>query len=147
MKQLAKTLILICLVAVLAFSVVACGSSYKKIEKALINDGYAVVETNDTAEEMEQESKVAVTVHVLSKEDGLNSNVVIVFEFKATDDMMDFYEESKTMQGLVQDIEEDGTAKEFYDALVEKGYANGNCLVMSINPFEAKDVRDIVKNA
>ena len=51
------------------------------------------------------------------------------------------------MQGLVQDVKDDGTAEEFYNALVEKGIAKGNCMVMSVNPLAASEVMEAVKNA
>jgi hypothetical protein len=71
----------------------------------------------------------------------MKMNVVIVFEFKTTDDMMELYKESDTLKGFVSDVKADGTAKEFYDSLVEKGYANGNCMVFSTNPLAADDVK------
>ena len=77
----------------------------------------------------------------------LKYNVVIVFEFNSTKEMLEFYEESNTMQGLIQDIQEDGTAEEFYNDLVDKGYAKGNCLIMSTNLLVAGDVCDAIKNS
>ncbi len=154
MKKLVKILTLICLVTAFALTLVAC-SSYGKIEKALLDRGYAVIESSDEADDMQEESDVAVTVHVLSNADSLSglevlgANVVIVLEFNTTEDMKEYYEDSNTMQGLVEDVKEDGSAKEFYDSLVEKGYANGNCLVLcvSLNASEIQAVRELVKNA
>jgi hypothetical protein len=152
MKKLLMTITSIALLLTLSLSLVAC-SSYGKIEKALEEIGYAKVESSQEAEDLEEESDVAVTMHVFSNKDSLGLtealkiNVVIVMEFKSTDEMKEYYEDSDTLQGLVKDIKEDGSAKEFYDSLVEKGYANGNCLVISVNPLVADAVKDAVKNA
>ena len=89
MKKLMKIATLLCLVLALALSAAACSSAYQKIEKALTDIGYSVVESDDKADDMKEESEVAVTVHILSNKQKLNA--VIVFEFKATDDMIEFY--------------------------------------------------------
>ena len=145
MKKLFKLATLLCLVLALSVSAMACSSAYKKIEKALTDIGYSVVESDSNADKMKGESDIAVTVHVLSNK--TKANAVIVFEFKATDDMMTFYKESSTMRGFVKDVKDDGTAEEFYNALVEKGIAKGNCMVMSINLFVSQEVYDAVKGA
>lgn len=151
MKKVAKILVLV-LTLVLSLTMVAC-SSYKKVEKALVDIGYAVIESDTTAENMKEESDVAVKMHILSNKDSikftetLKLNIVIVLEFKATDDMIEYYKDSDTMQGLVQDVKDDGSAKEFYDSLVEKGLAKGNCLVISTNPLAAETVMNAIKNA
>lgn len=152
MKKLLMTITSIALLLTLSLSLVAC-SSYGKIEKALQEIGYAKIESSQEAEDLEEESDVAVTMHVFSNKDSLSLtealkiNVVIVMEFKSTDEMKEYYEDSDTLQGLVKDVEEDGSAKEFYDSLVEKGYANKNCLVISVNPLSADAVKTAVKNA
>lgn len=138
------TITSIALLLTLSLSLVAC-SSYGKIEKALEEIGYAKVESSQEAEDLEEESEVPVTMHVFSNTAKLD--MVIVMEFKSTDEMKEYYEDSNTLQGLVKDIKEDGSAKEFYDSLVEKGYANKNCLVININPFVADAVKTAVKNA
>lgn len=152
MKKLTKALTLLLIVAITA-TLVAC-NTFGKVQKALEEIGYKAVETsNDTAEDMENESEVAVTVHLFSNADSISVaefakiNTVIVFEFKATKDMIEFYKDSDTMQGLIKDMKEDGTAEEFYNELVEKGYANGNCLVMSINFLASDEVCEAIKNA
>ena len=151
MKKLAKILT-VALAMLLCVSMVAC-SSYGKVEKALANIGYEKIESDNTAEKMQSESEVAVTAHLFSNletvpvKDILKAGVVVVFEFKATEDMKEFYADSETMQGLVKDIKDDGSADEFYNALVEKGLANGNCLVICINPLAFNDVATAIKNA
>ena len=152
MKNIIKKLTLICLVVLLAFSLVAC-SSYGKVQKALGNIGYTEIQANSTAENIEKESDVAITIHVLSNANSLTVaemaklNTVFVLEFKATEDMKTYYEDSATLRGLLADIQADGTAGEFYNKLVEKGLANGNCLVLSINPLVYEDETTAVKGA
>ena len=153
MKKLTKLLtVLLCVV--MCASLMAC-SSYSSVKATLEDIGYALVESaEDTeAEDMQDESEVVVKAYVFSNEDSLGLfeilkyNVVIVFEFNSTKEMLEFYEDSNTMQGLIQDIQEDGTAEEFYNDLVDKGYAKGNCLIMSTNLLVAGDVCDAIKNS
>ena len=143
MKKSLKVVAL--LVAMLAMSLflTACGSSYGKIESALEENGYKKVETSSQGQNVVEESDVAVTAHFFTKE----INLVLVLEFKATEDMKEFYADSETMQGLLQDIQDEGSAEEFYQALEDAGLAKGNCLVLCLNPLYASAVADIVKNA
>ncbi len=150
MKKLLK-LICITLVLALCLSLTAC-SSYGKIEKALSGIGYTVIETNSTGEKMQEESEVAVNVHFMSNAESLSAleiaklTNVIIIEFNKTDDMLEFYNESDTLKGLVSDVKKDGTAEEFYNSLVDNGYAKGNCLVLAIG-LDYKNVNSAVKNA
>lgn len=152
MNKFAKILTSILLVVVLALTLTGC-SSYGKVEKALKNIGYTAIESSDDADKIKGESEIAVTVHALTNKDSLSItevakiNVVVVLEFKETKEMKDFYEDSDTLQGLVKDIKDDGTAEDFYNKLVEKGFAKGNCLIISINPIATSDVCDAIKNA
>lgn len=154
MKKLLNSVALVLLTLVLSLSLVAC-SSYGKVEKALNNIGYTLINSSDKADDMEKESDVAVTMHIFSNADSLSLleagklNTVIVMEFKQTEDMKKFYQDSDTMQGFIKDVKEDGSAEDFYNTLVEKGYANGNCLVISItlSSESAQAVRNAVRNA
>lgn len=152
MNKFAKILTSILLVVVLALTLTGC-SSYGKVEKALKNIGYTAIESSDDADKIKGESEIAVTVHALTNKDSLSItevakiNVVVVLEFKETKEMKDFYEDSDTLKGLVKDIKDDGTAEDFYNKLVEKGFAKGNCLIISINPIATSDVCDAIKNA
>ncbi len=152
MNKFAKILTSILLVVVLALTLTGC-SSYGKVEKALENIGYTAIESSDDADKIKGESEIAVTVHALTNKDSLSItevgkiNVVVVLEFKETKEMKDFYEDSDTLKGLVKDIKDDGTAEDFYNKLVEKGFAKGNCLIISINPIATSDVCDAIKNA
>ena len=155
MKKLTKLLtVLICIVT--CASLMAC-SSYSSVKATLEDIGYQVVQNeedgDDRADTMQEESEVAVKAYVFSNKDSLGLleilkyNVVIVFEFNSTKEMLEFYEDSDTLQGLLKDIKDDGTAEEFYNDLVDKGYAKGNCLVFSTNLLVAEDVCDAIKNA
>ena len=143
------------LILTIAITLVGC-STFNKVDKALTEIGYEKIESNDDAKDTKkdaEESEYSITVHVYSNKNNvsfaeiLKVNTVMVFEFKATQDMKDYYEESDTLQGFIRDIEEDGSAEEFYNKLVEKGYANGNCLVISTNPISADAVKTAVKGA
>ncbi len=153
MKNYAKILTAMLLAILMAFSMTAC-STFGKVEKALNEIGYVAMQSDDQAEDVENESDVdEIEAHVFSNADSLGLteghklNIVLVFEFNATEDMLEFYQDSDTLQGLVKDIQEDGSAKAFYDELVAKGYANGNCLIISTNPLQAQTVQNAIKNA
>ena len=145
MKKTFKILSLI-LVFVLCFSLMAC-SSLSKVEKTLNNLGYAKIENSTEGEQMQEESEVVVTAHFFSNNDSLTAleiyklTTVIVLEFKSTDDMIEFYNDSETLQGLMKDVEEEGSAKEFYDELQDEGFAKGNCLIIPIG-LDAENVLD-----
>jgi len=166
MKNLTKLMAML-LVMVTAFSLVACSSKYGALKKAFEKEGYAEYEdleywNKKFAEETNAENgELAFTLHAFYKKSDVPSTgtivgtflkqliekkVVLVLEFKATKDMLEFYKESNTMQGVVKDIKENEDAQEFYKALVEAGYANGNCLVFTIG-LENNSVKEIVKKA
>ena len=151
MKKFIKILSVM-LLAFVCLSMSAC-SSITRVERALEKIGYTAIEFDKTAENMEKESEVPVTTCIYSNSENLSAlefaklNIVIVFEFKTTDEMKDFYKDSSTLQGLVKDVKEDGTAQEFYDELVEKGFAKGNCLIISTNVLLADTVCEAIKNS
>jgi hypothetical protein len=151
MKSLRKIIVL-ALTLIVCMSAVAC-SSYGKVEKALFSVGFEKIETDDIVESIKSESEIAVKTHVFSNEKNLSAleylkiTMVIVFEFKATEQMKEFYDDSATMQGLLEDIKEDGTAENFYNDLVEQGLANGNCLIICLNPLVFEEVTTAIKNA
>lgn len=152
MKRFSK-LIAMLLVVVSAISLAACSSKYGALKKAFEEKGYTESEQVETwSETIKNEIKgedgeMVTNIHVFTKANFLASDVVLILEFKATDDMLEFYKESKTFQGAVADIKENDDAKAFYNALVDAGYANGNCLVFSTNPLNMNEVTTIVKGA
>ena len=150
MKKFLK-FICITLVLTICLSLTAC-SSYEKIEKALNDIGYTIIQTNEAGEKMQEESDVSVKAYFMSNAESLSAleitklTNVIILEFNKTKDMLEFYNESDTLKGLVRDVNKDGSFKDFYNSLVEKGYAKGNCLVLAIGLGYA-DVNNAVKNA
>lgn len=146
MKKLVK-IISVLLIVVLSLSAVAC-SSYGKLEKAFTDAGYVVVE-NESAENMENEEK-GITAHYLEKKETISTLGVIILEFKATDDMVEFYNENEIVRDALEAILTDEDTQDLYQALVDAGIANGNCLVYpaTLSAILAiNTVTDIVKNA
>ena len=148
MKKLVKILAL-SLVLVFTFALVACGSnSYSKIEKAFINEGYTVESKMDslaTAAKSELEKEgIAVEAHTLKiAEDNngvVNYDYVVILELKKSDDVATACEKSATLKSIIKDATT-------YDALVEKGWANGNCIVFGVTATSRSAVKKIVKAA
>ena len=156
MKKLVKLLAL-SLVLVFALSLGACGSSYGKVEKALLNNNFQVntsLESKTNAIKSELEKKdLVIEIHGFYKEDsqsgGFSRVNVYVIEFKSTDDLASAIEKSATLKGILTDIASSEDAKALYNSLVEKGYANGNCLVFctALGSEHRNEVKKIVKNA
>ena len=144
MKKFA-TLVSLVLVAILALGMTGC-SSYGSLKKAFEKEGY---KESATAEALAKDIKDAAetkefvtNVHVLSN----GMKIVLITEFKSTENMKKFYDENKAVRTAISDITSNEDAKNFYNSLEEKGYAKGNCLVIPITA-NAKDVQEIVKNA
>ena len=98
-------------------------------------------EENDLSKDAKNDERVA-NVHVLSNNTKLT--VVIVIEFRATDELVDYFKESNTLKGLVKDIKEDGTVDEIYNALKTAGLVHKNCIVAPIG-FDAENVLKTIK--
>ena len=145
MKKILKLLALSVLTFVICFSSIAC-SSYSKLEKTIKNLGYEKARATDIVKEEENDAAVNVKIHVFKK--GLIAKVWIV-EFNDIEDIKTFVLESDTAQMWIENINEDGTDKEYYNKLVDAGYANGNCLVipLSIDVNECVEVKNAVKKA
>ncbi len=150
-KTLSLVLALVMLVGCV-FTLASCaGSAYPKLEKAFIAEDFEVVTELDTItekikDELEKEELV-VNPHLLVRKDGLNSASVLIIEFKSTEELVDAYNESETLKGFIKDVQNDEDAKAFYNALVEAGYAKGNCFVIPLTLLNQDDVTDIVKGA
>lgn len=150
MKKNFVKIIALALMSVCALTFAAC-SSYGSLEKAFTDAGYTKSEQLDgTAEDIKafcEKDEIAVTAHAFAKKSGITTDVVLILEFNSTDDMKKLYDDSETVKGLVKDVANNEDAKEFYKTLENAGYAKGNCLVLSINPFNRADVIEIVKKA
>ena len=147
MKKFFKLTALLVAVLAMTFVLTACGSSFGKVEKALEGIGYEKMESSSAADSYTSETDLAVEATCFKKVDGLKTNIVIVLEFEATEDMKEFYADSEAFRGLIKDVQEDGTAEEFHASLEDAGLAKGNCLVFSINPLEYNAVTSAIKNA
>lgn len=149
MKKITK-IVSLALVLVMALTMLAsCGSKYSAIEKAFVDAGYENNTTftgvmNTIKEELAKD-EYAVELHMLTKKsNGLTSAIVI--EFKSTKELVEFYDSSATAQGLVKDVSENEDVKKMYNALVNAGYANGNCLVLSASILYINEITNIVKS-
>ena len=147
MKKSLRLVSLLVAILAMTFVLTACGSSFKKVENALVDIGYEKIESTAQADKYTSETDLAIDATCFKKIDGFNTNFVVVLEFKKTQDMQEFYADSATFRGLVADIKADGTAQEFHSALEQKGFAKGNCLVFSVNPLEFDAVTNAIKNA
>ena len=125
------------------------GSKYPAIEKAFVDAGYENNTTftgvmNTIKEELAKE-EYAVELHMLTKKsNGLTSAIVI--EFKSTKELVEYYESSATVQGLIKDVSENEDVNKMYNALVNAGYANGNCLVVPASILYINEITNIVKS-
>ena len=150
MKKLTKIVSLALVLIMAVMMLASCGGSkYPAIEKAFVDAGYENNTTftgvmNTIKEELAKD-EYAVELHMLTKKsNGLTSAIVI--EFKSTKELVEYYESSATAQGLVKDISENEDVKKMYNALVDAGYANGNCLVLPASLLYINEITNIVKS-
>ncbi len=149
MKKLFKITTLLLLVT-MAFNLIAC-SSFSRVQKELEEEGYALIqnEESDYSEQAKEDERVT-KVYVFTNKDSLsglellNTTIVTVIEFKSTKKLVEYYKENNTLQGIVADIEEDGTAEEVYVQLKKAGLACGNCIIIPIG-LDADDVLNEMK--
>ena len=149
MKKAIKLLALL-LTFILTLNVAAC-SSYNAVKTALEGAGYTIVENgkNDFAQEAEEDERVA-NIYVFTNGESLSAlelyklTTVAVIEFKATEDLVEYFKESNTIQGIVADVKEDGTADEIYAQLKELGVARNNCIILPIG-LDSENVFNAIK--
>ena len=62
--------------------------------------------------------------------------------------MVKAYEDSETIKGFVKDVKNNEDAQKVYEALQDRGYAKGNCLVipLSIVPSTVSEIKEIVRS-
>lgn len=148
MKKFSKilaVLLTICLTLTLA----AC-SSYGKVEKAFKDAGYSVTESALIQQYEKAGEEYGVKAHYLEKQETLAKLGVIILEFKATDDMIEYYNNNEMIRDVISAITSSEDAQEFYNTLVEVGFANGNCLVFPANTaatLAINSILQITKNA
>ena len=148
MKKLLKIGTLLLAVAML-FNLVAC-SSFGKVQKALEDVGYQIVENKETDASTEaEESEKVVNVHIFTNGNSISAleiyklTLVTVIEFKSTKELVEYFKESNTLQGIVQDLEEDGSIEEIYNELKDEGFACGNCLIIPLG-LDAETVLEAI---
>ena len=150
MKKLTKIVSLALVLVMAVMMLASCGGSkYPAIEKAFVDAGYENNTTftgvmNTIKEELAKE-EYAVELHMLTKKsNGLTSAIVI--EFKSTKELVEYYESSATVQGRIKDVSENEDVNKMYNALVNAGYANGNCLVVPASILYINEITNIVKS-
>ena len=148
MKKLLKLSTLL-LTLVLLFNFAAC-SAFGAVQKALKGAGYEVVDTEENALSKDAKNDERVTnVHIFTNKNSLSGielaklTIVVVIEFRATDELVDYFKESDTLKGLVKDIKEDGTADEIYNALKTAGLVHKNCIVAPLG-LDAENVLKVI---
>ena len=147
MKKFFKVVALVVATLALCMFLTACSSDFKKVQKVLEDIGYEKIESTAKADKYTNQTDLAVEATCFSKIDGFNTNIVVVLEFNATDDIKEFYQDSDEFRAVVKGIKDDGTAEEFHAALEDAGWAKGNCVVFSVNPLEYNAVTSAIKNA
>ena len=149
MKTFVKIMTAVVLVTVLVVSLVSCTSKYGDIRAAFEKEGYSEnqsLESTSKAIKEELEKKdFAVEIHLLTKSNKITSALVV--EFKSTQEMVEAYESSATIRGLVKDIADSEDVNAVYNALKDAGYAKDNCLVIPLSLIYAKEITNIVKSA
>ena len=150
MKKLTKIVSLALVLVMAVMMLASCGGSkYPAIEKAFVDTGYENNTTftgvMNTIKEEHAKEEYAVELHMLTKKsNGLTSAIVI--EFKSTKELVEYYESSATVQGLIKDVSENEDVNKMYNALVNAGYANGNCLVVPASILYINEITNIVKS-
>ncbi len=148
MKKITKV-ISIALVLVMALAVLTSCSKYPALKKAFEAKEYTENTTftglAETIKEQLGKEEYAVEMHLLTKSNGITS--VLIVEFKSTEDLAKFYNESNTVQGLVKDISTNEDLKKVYEALENAGYVKGNCFCIPLSVLYVNEITTIVKEA
>ena len=148
MKNFTKVLSLVMVLVIALMSFTGCASIYSKLEKAFGDKGYKVNEKlSEVADKVKAElnkEDYAVELHFLTKDNNISS--VLIVEFKSTKELAEAYEKSETVKGFVKDVKNNEDVNKVYDALVEAGYASGNCLVLPLTILYINEVTNVVKS-
>lgn len=147
MKKTLRIVSLVLVVAMALLALVSC-SKYSALQKAFEKEGYKENEklekvAAEIKEELEEDN-LAVTLHLLTKENGITS--VLIVEFNSTEDMVKAYEDSETIKGLVKDIKSSEDINAVKEALENAGYAKGNCLCVPLSILYINEITNIVKS-
>ena len=147
MKKVSKILTAVLCVCLSIVALTAC-SKYNALLKAFEKEGYSEVtayegDSEKTKKDVEEKDSAA-KLHLLQSEDKLTH--VLIVEFKSTEKMVEYYNDSETVKGFVKDVKNNEDVQTMYNALVDAGYANGNCLVIPISVLRINEITNIVKS-
>ena len=141
MKKITKILSLL-LIFVLALGLVGC-SSFGKIERELKDDGYTLLTEKLDGQKAYEEVDGVAKVYTFTKTETVAilpvTCTVYVIEFKTTEKMIEFFNESETLKGFVKDLSKNDTVKEMHAKLEKAGLACDNCLIIALG-IDADDV-------
>ncbi len=154
MKKFIK---LTALLLVLALSLFAAGcSSYNRLEKAFLENGFALVtdldENGNLLKDDLTQGKREVEVHGYKKTAGFlgaESVLAFVYEFKSVKELTQAVKQSEVLSLFIDELEQDEELDDIYEELVEDGYANGKCLVVPVTLSNSakQQVTSIVRSA
>lgn len=154
MKKFIK---LTALLLVFALSLFAAGcSSYDRLEKAFLENGFALVtdldENGNLLKDDLSQGIREVEAYEFKKTAGLlnlESVVAVVFEFKSVKELTQAVKQSEVLYLFIDELEQDEELDDIYEELVEDGYANGKCLVVPVTLSNSakQQVTSIVKSA
>lgn len=154
MKKLFKVTTIV-LIFVLSLFAVGC-SSIDRLEKAFIENGFAVVtdvddQGNLLKDDLSQGGR-EITVYEYKKTAGfagLESVIAAVYEFKSVKELTEAVKQSEYLYIFIDELEQDEELDDIYEELIEDGYANGKCLVVpiSLDASAKQQVTSIVKSA
>lgn len=127
----------------------SCGSKYNALQKAFEKKGYELNTTftgvSETIKEELNKKEYAVELHLLTKKSNGWTSALII-EFKSTKEMVEAYEDSETMKGLIKDIKNNEDVNQVYKSLENAGHAKGNCLVVPMSIKYVEEITEIVKS-
>ena len=131
MKKLLTLSLTLLMLCTLVFTLSSC-STYSKIEKNFLNEGYKVISAEDGegldfVADLEEDGEVSCTVHILKKD---AVSYAIVLEFGA----------DKDAQARLDELLTDDDYKEFMELDEEAKFIRGNCVLIpfTMNIFDLK---------
>lgn len=148
MKKLSLLLVSL-LVVILSFGVVGCSNTgYGALKTAFEKEKFKESkEVSSYFAQIEQEvGESSVKLHCFSK----GVSYVLIIEFKATDDIVNFIKDTPEILDFIEDVKDNEDVKAYYNALQSAGYVKGSCLVIGYNVaeiFGGKPVQQIVREA
>ena len=145
MKKFTKILSLF-LVLGLALGIIGC-SSFGKVEKVIKDEGYTLLVDKLDAQKEYEKVDGAVKVHVFTKTKTVAllpvPYFVYVIEFKTTEKMIEYFNESETLKALVKDITKNDDVKKIHAKLEKAGIACDNCLIITTDDDVYEEIADL----